>query len=32
MYRRKSVGPRIGLGGTPVLTGYSCDNFPSKTT
>ena len=32
MYSRKSVGPRIDPWGTPALTGYSCEDFPSKTT
>ena len=29
---RKSVGPRIEHWRTPALTGYSCDNFPSRIT
>ena len=29
MYSRKSVGPRIDPWGTPALTGYSCEDFPS---
>ena len=32
MYSRKSVGPRMELSGTPALTGYSCENFLSRTT
>ena len=32
MYSRKSVGPRMEPWGTPALTGYSCENFPSRTT
>ena len=32
MYSRKSVGPRIGPQGTPALTGYSCEDFPSRAT
>ena len=32
MYSRKSVGPRIDPSGTPALTGYSCEDFPSRTT
>ena len=32
MYSRKSVGPRIDPCRTPALTGYSCDDFPSRTT
>ena len=32
MYSRKSKGPRMDPWGTPALTGYSCDNFPSRTT
>ena len=31
MYSRKSIGPRMGPGGTPALTGYSCEDFPSRT-
>ena len=30
MYSRKSVGPRIEPRGTPALTGYSYEDFPSK--
>ena len=32
MYSRKSVGPRMEPQGTPALTGYSCEDFPSRTT
>ena len=32
MYSRKSVGPKIKPRGTPALTGYSCKDFPSRTT
>ena len=32
MYSRKSVGPRKDPWGTSTLTGYSCENFPSRTT
>ena len=32
MYSRKSVGPRMEPWGTPALTGYSCEDFPSRTT
>ena len=32
MYSKKSVGPRMDLWGTPALTGYSCEDFPSRTT
>ena len=32
MYSRKSVGPRMEPSGTPTLTGYSCEDFPSRTT
>ena len=32
MYSRKSVGSRIDPWGTPTLTGYSCEDFPSRTT
>ena len=32
MYSRKSVGPRMEPSGTPALTGYSCEDFPSRTT
>ena len=29
MYSRKSAGPRMEPGGTPALTGYSCEDFPT---
>ena len=29
---RKSVGPRMEPSGTPALPGYSCEDFPSRTT
>ena len=32
MYSRKSVAPRMDPCGTPALTGYSCEDFPSSTT
>ena len=32
MYSNKSVEPRIDLWGTPALTGYSCEDVPSRTT
>ena len=32
MYSRKSVGPRMKPSGTPALTGYSCEDIPSRTT
>ena len=32
MYSRKSVGPRMDPWGTPALTGYSYEDFPSRTT
>ena len=32
MYSRKSVGPIIEPRGTPALTGYFYDDFPSRTT
>ena len=32
MYSRKSVGPRVEPLGTPLLTGCSCVDFPSRTT
>ena len=32
MYSRKSVGPRMEPCGTPSLTGYSCKDFPYRTT
>ena len=31
MYRRKSIGPRMDPWGTPAFTGYSCEDFPSRT-
>ena len=30
MYSRKSVGPRIEPCGTPVSTGYSCEDSHSE--
>ena len=32
MYSRESVGPRMELSGAPALTGYSCEDFPTRTT
>ena len=32
MYSRRSVGPRMEPWGTPALTGYSYEDFPSWTT
>ena len=32
MYRRKNLGPRMESWGIPALTGYSYDDFPSRTT
>ena len=32
MYSRKSVGPKIDPWGTPALTGYSCEDYPSRIT
>ena len=32
MYSRKSVGLRMEPWRTPTLTGYSCEDFPSRTT
>ena len=32
MYSRKSVGQRMEPWGTPALTGYSCEDFPSRTS
>ena len=32
MYNRKSAGPRMEPWGTPALTGYSWEDFPSRTT
>ena len=29
---RKNVGPRMEPGGTPALTGYSCEDLPSRMT
>ena len=29
IYSRKSVVPRMEPSGTPALTGYSCEYFPS---
>ena len=29
---RRSVGPRMESWGIPALTGYSCEDLPSKTT
>ena len=31
MYSRKSLGPRVDPRGSPALTGYSCEDFPSRT-
>ena len=31
MYSRKSVEPRMDPWGTLPLTGYSCEEFPSRT-
>ena len=31
MYISKKVGPRMEPRGAPVLTGYSCEDFPSRT-
>ena len=31
-YSRKSEGPRIGHWGTPALSEYSCEDFPSRAT
>ena len=31
MYNRKSIGPRMDPRGAPALSGYSCEDFPSKT-
>ena len=30
MYSKKSVGPSMELRGTPTLTGYSCEDLPSR--
>ena len=32
MYSRKGVGPRMEPWGTPALTGYSREGFPTRTT
>ena len=32
MYSWKSIGPRMQPSGNPSLTGYSCEDFPSRTT
>ena len=32
MYSKESVKPRMDHWGTPALTGYSCEDFPSRTT
>ena len=32
MYSGKSVGPRMKPWRTSVLTGYSCKDFPYRTT
>ena len=32
MYTRTKVGLRMGQCGTPALTGYSCEDFPSRIT
>ena len=32
MYSRKVVGPRMEPQGSPTLTGYSCEDFPSRNT
>ena len=32
MYSRKSVGPRMCPRRTLALTGYSCEDFPFRTT
>ena len=31
MHSRKGVGPRLDPWGTPALTGYYCEDFPSTT-
>ena len=31
MYSSKSASPRLDSWGTPALTGYSCEDFPSRT-
>ena len=30
MYSKKSAGPRMGPWGNPALTGYSCEDFPTR--
>ena len=32
MYSRKNIGPRTEPSGTLTLTGYSCEDFPSRST
>ena len=32
MYSRKILGPRMDHWGTSASTGYSCEDFPSRTT
>ena len=32
MFSRKGLGQRMEPRGTPALTGYSCEDFPSRTT
>ena len=32
MYSRKRVGPKMESLGTQALTGYSFEDFPSRTT
>ena len=32
MYSKKSVGTKIESCGTPALTGYFCEDLPSRTT
>ena len=32
MYSRKSLGPRMVPLGIPALSGYSCEDFPFRTT
>ena len=32
MYSMKSIGPRMEFWGIPALTGYSCEDFPSRAT
>ena len=32
MYSRKILGPRLDPLETPALTGYSCEDIPSRTT